>query len=164
MGKTIILNLSNVKLSGNILDVGENFGIIYNLSKDIMDEISIDYVGSETKYLLQEEEYDTCTVFFHLSRMWSNNERQGLIDELSRYIKVGGELLVWDINKEIGKVTNNKIAALLPSGKIKEFDFKNLNPVTKSDIDETKIMLEKFYKIEETKLWEDIHFIKARKV
>lgn len=164
MGKTIILNLSDVKLNGNILDVGENFGVIYNLSKDVMDELSVDYIGSDTKYLLKEEEYDTCTVFFHLSHMWNSSSRQGLIEDITRYIKVGGELLIWDINKEIGKVVNNKIGVLLPSGKVKEFEFKNLNPIIKSDIDETKIILEKYYKIEETKLWEDIHFIKAIKL
>ena len=48
MGKTIVLNLSDIKFTGNILDVGENFGVIYNLSKEIMNEISVDYV-SENK-------------------------------------------------------------------------------------------------------------------
>ena len=34
MGKTIVLNLSDVKLNGDILDVGESFGVIYNISKE----------------------------------------------------------------------------------------------------------------------------------
>ena len=34
MGKTIILNLSNIKLTGDVLDVGESYGVIYNISKD----------------------------------------------------------------------------------------------------------------------------------
>ena len=37
MGKTIILNLSNVILEGDILDVGEIYGVIYNLSKEAFD-------------------------------------------------------------------------------------------------------------------------------
>ncbi len=28
MGKTIVLNLSDVKLQGNIIDIGESFGVI----------------------------------------------------------------------------------------------------------------------------------------
>lgn len=163
MGKTIILNLSDVKLNGDVLDVGENFGVIYNLSTDLEDEVAVDYVGSESRHLLNKEDYDTCTIFFHLSNMWSMNSRLSLIKEVTKYLKVGGEIYIWDINKEVGTVVNNTINALLPSGKLKEFEFKNLNPLSKSNIDDTKIILEKFYKIEETKLWEDIYFIKAKK-
>lgn len=163
MGKTIILNLSDVKLNGDILDVGESFGVIYNLSKDVMDEVSVDYIGSETKHLLLGGEYDTCTIFFCLSNIWSNGTRQNLIKEVTKYLRFGGEICIWDINKDVGEVINNKIRALLPSGKFKEFEFKNLNPLSKSNIDDTKAMLEKYYEIEETKEWEDIHFIKGKK-
>lgn len=164
MGKTMILNLADVKLQGDVLDVGESFGVIYNLSMDTEEEVAIDYVGSENRHLLTKEDYDTCTIFFHLSSMWSMSSRVSLIKEVTKYLKVGGEIYIWDINKEVGTVVNNTINALLPSGKLKEFEFKNLNPISKSSIDDTKIMLEKSYKIEETKLWEDIYFIKAVKL
>lgn len=42
MGKTIILNLSDIKLTGDVLDVGESYGVIYNISKDAIDEVSVD--------------------------------------------------------------------------------------------------------------------------
>lgn len=164
MGKTIVLNLSDVNLKGNILDVGESFGVIYNISKDIMDEISVDYVNEENNYILKEEEYDTCTMFFCLSNMWNFSTRLKLIEEVSKYIKSGGELFIWDINKEVRDMINNKIIAVLPSGKYKEFEFKNLNPIIKSNIEENEKLLEKYYKIEETKLWEDIHFIRGKKI
>lgn len=163
MGKTMILNLSDVKLKGDVLDVGESFGVIYNLSADVEAEVAIDYIGSEHSHLLTWEDYDTCTIFFHLSSMWSMNKRINLIKEVTKYLKVGGEICIWDINKEVGSVINNKINAVLPSGKLKEFEFKNLNPLCKSNIEDTKIMLEKFYEIEETKLWEEIYYIKAKK-
>ena len=47
MGKTIILNLSGVKLSGDVLDVGESYGVIYNISKDAIDEVSIDLLEGD---------------------------------------------------------------------------------------------------------------------
>ncbi|GAA0084337.1 hypothetical protein UT300007_07760 [Clostridium sp. CTA-7] len=164
MGKTIVLNLSDVKLNGDILDVGESFGVIYNISKDVMDEISVDYVGAENSNMLKEEDYDTCTMFFHLSKLWNNSSRLKLIEEVTKYIKVGGSIYIWDINKEIKSIVNNKIMAVLPSGKVREFEFKNLNPLIKSDMEENKKFLEKYYEIEETKLWEDIHFIKGIKL
>lgn len=164
MGKTMILNLSDVKLEGDILDVGESFGVIYNLSADVDEEVAVDYIGTENSHLISGEEYDTCTIFFYLSSMWSMNKRFNLIKDVTKYLKVGGKMCIWDINKEVGKLINNKVNAMLPSGKIREFEFKNLNPLCKSDIDDTKIMLEKFYKIEETKVWEEIYYIKAEKI
>lgn len=163
MGKTMILNLSDIKLKGDVLDVGESFGVIYKLSTDADEEVAVDYIGSEHSHLLNGEDYDTCTIFFYLSSIWSMHSRVNLIKEVTKYLKVGGEICIWDINKEVGAVVNNKMNALLPSGKIKEFEFKNLNPLCKSDIEDTKIMLEKSYKIEETKVWEEIYYIRAKK-
>ena len=163
MGKTIILNLSDIKLKGNILDIGESFGVIYNISKDIMSELSIDYVNGDNNKLI-ENEYDTCTMFFSLSKLWTNFARFKLIEEISKYIKIGGEIYIWDINKEIKEIINNKIITVLPSGNNKEFEFKNLNPIIKSNVDENQKLLEKYFQIEETKIWEDIHFIRGIKL
>ena len=53
MGKTIIINLEKVNISGDVLDVGEkNLGIIYNLTKEAQEEMSLDYVNSESKIQL----------------------------------------------------------------------------------------------------------------
>lgn len=164
MGKTIILNLSKIELKGNILDIGESFGVIYNISKDIECELAIDYVNSEDKSSLLEGEYDICTMFFSLSKIWTNYARLKLIEEISKYIKPNGEIYIWDINKEIKEIINNKIIAVLPSGKEREFDFKNLNPIIRSNVDDNQKILEKYFKIEETKIWEDIHFIKGIKL
>jgi hypothetical protein len=164
MSKTLILNLSDTKLQGNILDVGESFGVIYNISKEVMGEIAIDYIAADNPNNVIEAEYDTCTMFFNLSSIWSNFGKIKLIEEITKYIKVGGEILIWDINKEPKQLIKNKIMAILPSGKIKEFEFKNLNPLAKSALELNEKLLEKHYKIEETKLWEDIHFIKAVKL
>lgn len=164
MGKTIILNLSEIELKGNILDIGESFGVIYNISKDIESELSIDYVNGEENNTLLENEYDICTMFFSLSKIWTNYARLKLIEEISKYIKSNGEIYIWDINKDIKEIINNKIITILPSGKNKEFEFKNLNPIIKSNVDENQKILEKYFKIEETKMWEDIHFIKGIKL
>lgn len=163
MGKRIILNLREVKLKGDILDVGESFGVIYNLSKDILGELAIDFViddSSEENY----GTYDTCAMFFHLSSVFSKSGKQKLIEDVAKYLKPGGEVYIWDINKDSKEIIKNNITAILPSGKMKEFEFKNLNPLSKSLIDINKKLLEKSFEIEDTKLWEDIHYIKAKKI
>lgn len=165
MGKTLVIDLEDIILHGDILDVGEkNLGIIYNLSKEAKDELSLDYVSSDTKIELEDRKYDACTFFFDLNKIWTSLEKEKLIKEISSYIKENGEILIWDINKERGKVFNNKIKVILPNGKIKEFTFKNLNILLSSNIEEIKKILEKYFEIEETKAWEDVFFIKGKKL
>lgn len=166
MGKTIILNLSDFKLNGDVLDIGENFGVIYKICRDSevdSEEFIVDFIKSESNSIIENEKYDICTMFFHLSSIWSNLAKESLIKEITKYIKPGGKIYIWDINKEIGKIFNNKIRVLLPQDKDKEFDFKNLNPLSKSDIEDTKKFLEDEFYIIEEKLWEDIYFLKCEK-
>ena len=165
MGKTLVINLENIILQGDILDVGErNLGIIYNISKEAQDELSLDYVSSDTKIELKDRKYDACTFFFDLNKIWTSIEKERLIREVSSYIKEFGEIYIWDINKERGRVFNNKIKVILPNGKIKEFTFKNLNILLSSNIEEIKKILEKYFEIEETKAWEDVFFIRGKKL
>ncbi|SFC78248.1 hypothetical protein [Clostridium uliginosum] len=165
MGKTLVINLEDIDLKGDILDVGqENFGVIYSISKEIEDELSLDYIFSENKSELKSSEYDACTFFFNLNRFWSSIEKEKLIKEVSSYVKENGEIFIWDINKDRGKVFNNKIKVILPNNRIKEFTFKNLNPVISSSIEEVKKIISKYFNIEEVKLWEDIFFIRAKKI
>lgn len=164
MGKTLVINLDDVKFKGDILDVGEkNLGIIYNLSKEAKDEICLDYVSDDTKIELKDRKYDACTFFFELNKIWTSLEKEKLIREISSYIKENGEIFIWDINKERGKLFNNKIKIILPNDKVKEFTFKNLNILLNSNIEEIKKILEKYFEIVETKSWEDIFFIKGKK-
>lgn len=164
MGKTIILNLSDIELKGDVLDVGESYGVIYNMTKEISDEVSVDMIVSEGEEEVPIEKYDSCTVFFYLSSIWSMSTRYALLNDVAKYIKKGGNIYLWDVNKDVGEVISNKIRVLLPSNDIKEFEFRNLNPVSKSSSDETKIMLEKNYIIDETKEWEHIYFIKGTRI
>ncbi|EKQ53173.1 MULTISPECIES: hypothetical protein [unclassified Clostridium] len=165
MGKTLVINLEDVVLQGDVLDVGEkNLGIIYSISKEVEDELSLDYVSSDTKIELKSREYDACTFFFDLNKMWTSLEKEKLIKEISSYLKEDGEIYIWDINKERGKVFNNKIKVILPNEKVKEFMFKNLNILSSSNIEEIKKILEKYFEIEETKAWEDVFFIKGKKL
>lgn len=165
MGKTLVINLEDVIFQGDILDVGEkNLGIIYNISKEAKDEISLDYVSSDSKVDLKDRKYDACTFFFELNKIWTSLEKERLIREISSYIKESGEIFIWDINKERGKIFNNKIKVILQNEKVKEFTFKNLNVLLSSNIEEIKKILEKYFEIEETKAWEDVFFIKGKKL
>lgn len=165
MGKTLVIDLEDVILKGDILDVGEkNLGIIYSISKEAEEELSLDYVSGEGKVELKDRKYDACTFFFELNKLWTNLEKEKLIREVSAYLNEFGEIYIWDINKERGKVFNNKVKVILANGKIKEFIFKNLNLISSSNVEEIKKIIEKYFEIEETKAWEDVFFIKGKKL
>lgn len=162
MGKIILINLSNIEFKGDVLDFGgEGAGIIYNLSKNASDEIAIDIV--EDKSVPEVEAYDTAVAFFLLSKFFSKAEREKIIKEAYRYLKSNGELYIWDINKSKGKVFNSSIRAIINRDTIREFQIKEMNLLKESNLYECKKNLEKYFKIVDTKKWEDIYFIKAVK-
>ena len=124
MGKTIILNLRDIKLTGDVLDIGESYGVIYNISKDAIDEVSVDLLEGSIDEESTNGGYDTCTVFFYLSSIWREASKVNLIKEASKLVKVGGEICIWDINKEIGEVFNNKVMQYYHQAKQKNLSLK----------------------------------------
>lgn len=164
MKKTLVLNLENIKIKGNILDVVcEDLEVIHNLSEDIQEEMAIDNFENRDIKILEKNKYDVCTFFFNLNSFWNINKKENLINEMSDYIKESGEVYIWDINKNIGELIDVKLKCILPNKEIKEYKIKNNNIFSSSNFEETKKILEKTFKIEETKVWEDIYFIKGIK-
>ena len=164
MGKTLVVNMDYLQIEGDILDISEeNGGVIYSISKDIQDEISVDYVDESNKKILIGREYDACTFLFNLNKLWSNRKRETLVKEITNYIKKDGKIFLWDINKEMGSKILNKIEIILPNGKVKGGLIKNNNPISSCSFEETIKIIQKYYIIEETKVWKEMFFIKGRK-
>lgn len=165
MGKTLIINLNDIKIQGDILDVsGEKNGVIYNISKEVEDEIALDVDYVDDNNILKERKYDAGTIFFNLNNIWSNRKRECLIKEVISYLKENGKIYIWDISKERGKIIDNKVKVVLPNEKVKQVELKNFNPMISCNFEEIKKILEKYCKIEETKVWEDIFYIKAERI
>lgn len=165
MRKTLVLNFEDIKIEGNVLDVAcESLGIINSISEEAQSEIALDYVGKEDNSMLQNSKYDACTFFFNLNSLWNINKREKLINEIANYLEKNGKIYVWDINKNIGELVDSKLRVLLPKGDMREYRIKNNNLFSSSSFEETKKILEKTFKIEETKVWEDIYFIKGIKI
>lgn len=164
MGKTIFINMNNVKIKGDILDLSsDNSGIIYNISKDVEEELSIDYVNSENRSVLEERKYDACTFVFNFNNILGGRKKAKVIKDVIKYLKDDGEIYIWDVNKEGGRFIDYKVNVALPNGNIKNVVLKNYNPLATCSFEEIRKILEKYSDIEETKVWEDIFFIKAVK-
>ncbi|MGL4569842.1 MAG: hypothetical protein ACRCVJ_02115 [Clostridium sp.] len=163
MKKTLILNLKDVKISGEILDISkEDNNIISSLVVEENDEVAIDI--AEESNDLNNKKYEVCTFFFNLSTIWNTTKREMLIDDVYNKLQDNAEIYIWDINKNIGELVDSKLKVLLPKEEIKEYKIKNNNLISSSNVEECKKILEKRFKIEETKVWEDIYFIKGIKI
>lgn len=164
MGKTIFINMNDVKIKGDVLDLSsENSGIIYSISKDIEDELCVDYVGLEDKNILSERKYDACTFVFNLNNIFGSRRKAKVIKEVVNYLKDNGEIYIWDVNKDGGKFIDYKVNVALPNGDIKKVILKSYNPIATCKFEEIKKILEKYSDIKESKVWEDIFFIRAVK-
>ncbi len=164
MKKTLVVKMDYIDIYGDILDVSnEDLGVIYNMYKDIEEELSIDYVDDNTKRVLKGRKYDACTFFFSLNKIWSLRGRDTVLKEVTSYLNTNGKIFFWDINKPKYKTVNNNIKILMPSGKIKGGNITNYNPLCECSYDKMLKLLKKYYIIEETKVWNEMFFIQGKK-
>lgn len=164
MGKTLVINMDGFDICGDILDVCfDNNGVIYCISKEIEDELSIDYVEEGNNELLNTQKYDACTFFFNLNSVWSNRERKNIIKKVSNYLKEDGKIYLWDISKKRGQLIENKFRVKLPKNDFKEITVKNNNPLIECNFEILKKSIQKYYIIEESKEWEDMFYIRGTK-
>ncbi|MGL4772720.1 MAG: hypothetical protein ACRC2K_04055 [Clostridium sp.] len=164
MGKTIVMSLKELNIKGDVLDVGgDDFGVIYNVFREVEDEISLDYADFNDKNRLISNKFDATTFFFVLNDIWPNARREELIGEVISYIKDNGEIYIWDCIKNKGSIINNDIKVLLPNDRLKDFSLKKLNPFTTCTMEEVEKVLEKYCEVVETKQWEEIFYLKAIK-
>lgn len=162
MNKVLILNMEHLKLEGDILDVtSENASVIYSLSKEVEEELSIDYVEEDSE--LEKKKYDVCTFFFNLNNVNGGLKKESLIKKITESLKDNGSIYLWDMNKTRGEVVDYKIKVILPNNKIKEGVIKNLNPLISCNFEEIKKILSKYYIIKEEKQWEDVFFLNGVK-
>jgi len=162
MNKVLILNMEHLKLERDILDVtSENAGVIYSLSKEVEEELSVDYVEEESE--LEKKKYDVCTFFFNLNNVNGGLKKESLIKKVTESLKDNGSIYLWDMNKTRGEVVDYKIKVILPNNKIKEGVIKNLNPLISCNFEEIKKILSKYYIIKEEKQWEDVFFLNGVK-
>ncbi|MPQ42829.1 hypothetical protein [Clostridium tarantellae] len=159
MENILSLDMSNICFKGSTLDVGnDNYGVIYNILKNYSDEISVDYYEDN---LEENYKYDNGVMFFSLSQISSNLEKEKIIEEIWYNLKFGGILYIWDREKKQKEIAKDKINVLLPNGRKKEFNFNNLSPFIDFTENTLEKVLEKYFEIQETKVCDKIIYIKA---
>lgn len=95
--------MENEIFRGNLLDVGtDNYGIIYNIYKQYNEDSNLEYInGAEEKENIKEGYYDNCILLFSFSNIFFKKNRMSLIRDIYRYLKEGGNVYIWDIDKKL---------------------------------------------------------------
>ncbi|MGL5649949.1 MAG: hypothetical protein ACRDDY_19120 [Clostridium sp.] len=157
MKKTILLNLSNLKIKGDVLDFSiDEFSLLDFKKEEINTRNEI--------ALTVEDNYDTGILFFNLNKMIGRGKKEEVIERITNYIKKDGEIYIWDLNKNFGEIVDVELKVLCPNDKFKNVRIKTNNIFSCLNIEEIEKILEKNCIIEETKVWEDIFYIKAKKI
>ncbi|MBY6800392.1 class I SAM-dependent methyltransferase [Clostridium botulinum] len=163
--KEIVINMENEIFRGNLLDVGtDNYGIIYNIYKQYDEDSNLEYInGAEEKESIKEGYYDNCILLFSFSNIFFKKNRMNLIQEIYKYLKKGGNVYIWDIDKKIKETFNGKIKILLPEEKVKNISIKDLNVLKDSSIDTTIKLLDPYFEIKDLKSSDGVYYIKGKK-
>ncbi|ACQ55132.1 class I SAM-dependent methyltransferase [Clostridium botulinum] len=163
--KEIVINMENEIFRGNLLDVGtDNYGIIYNIYKQYNEDSNLEYInGAEEKENIKEGYYDNCILLFSFSNIFFKKNRMNLIQDIYKYLKEGGNVYIWDIDKKIKETFNGKIKILLPGEKVKNISIKDLNVLKDSSIDTTIKLLDPYFEIKDLKSSDGVYYIKGKK-
>lgn len=161
----IVINMENEIFRGNLLDVGtDNYGIIYNIYKQYNEDSNLEYInGAEEKENIKEGYYDNCILLFSFSNIFFKKNRMSLIRDIYRYLKEGGNVYIWDIDKKLKETFNGKIKILLPGEKVKNISIKDLNLLKDSSIDTTIKLLDSYFEIKDLKSSDGVYYIKGKK-
>lgn len=162
MIREVMLDMSNINFKGNTLDVGiDNYGIIYNILKQTEDEISVDYYVEDFNDEYRNQ-YDNGVLFFSLSQINKKN-MDDVLKNIWNNIRFGGNLYLWDREKNKKETVNDKINVIMPNGEEKEIKFIDNSISSEFNIENTKKTLEKYFEIQETRVCDKILFMKAIK-
>lgn len=155
-----VLDLQKLKLMDDVLDFGNSgSGIIYNVQKKYEDEICVDVVDK----LEENKFFKYATIFFFLSKFLSYKDRKRIISEAYNHLHEEGILYIWDFEKKKGNLINEKINVVLPGGKEKVFQYKNINLLNEMNLSRLKKYINEYFELEEVETYDKIFFIKAKK-
>lgn len=157
--------MENEIFKGNVLDIGmDNYGIVYSIYKNHNKDFSTEYIGgSNDSNDIKENSYDICVLFLSFSSIMFKIRRKNLIDRIYSYLKDGGFVYVWDIDKGYGRTFLGNIKVILPEGKSKEISLKCINIFEDTSAESTIKLLKEGFNIIDYKPEDGVYYIKARK-
>ncbi len=130
----LYVSLEKEVFTGNVLDITyENKGIIYNTNKYYDNSLELDYIeNSSFSDGTVKEYYDSCILFFSLSKVRSHREKTKFFKNIYNLMRENGYIYIWDVEKKPFKTIQKNITVSLPDKSIKKFQVKLLNLFTQN--------------------------------
>lgn len=165
MKREIFLNIEEDAMKGNVLDIGaSNSGVIYDLYKKINGTSDVEYLeGKSEKKYIKSDMYDKCILFFSLSFFYLGFYKERMLRNISLYLKDGGHVFIWDIDKGYFKIFNSIIRVVLPSKEFRSLNVKNYNIFQNCSKEKSLKLVSKYFDIEDFKSFNGIYYIKGKK-
>jgi hypothetical protein len=161
------IDMRNIEICGNVLDMGlENCGIIYNIYKLKNNESNFEtrYIeGSKKMEGIEESYYDCCINFFTLRFILSSGGKARYLSRIYDILRDTGYLYIWDIEKSFGKTFSGKVRVMLPDRRIMTLNFTDNNIFKNCSMKNTIKLIEQRFEVVDTRAWDGIYFIKAKK-
>lgn len=104
--KSVFVNFDDIKLEGSVLDLSvKGSSIIPSLMKlqscECDDNVQKDYIKWDSGLIPSEDSrYDTVTAMFSFGKIISRYKTARIIKEVSRVLKRGGKIIIFDINSK----------------------------------------------------------------
>lgn len=125
--KSILVNLENFIIQGNILDISTKGNVVVSEMIEISGkEVEKDFIAWNYKCTsCNARGYDYALAFFSLSSIFDRRRLDKTIKEVKRLLNNNGKLIIWDIYQssvlDLGKF---KIKVILPQKKVVYMRYK----------------------------------------
>lgn len=161
--KEAVISINEEVFQGDMLDIASgNNGIIYSFYKEYNNEVAVDYVNSKDREGFKLNQlYDTCVLLFALSSMVFNYQKSSLIKDINKYLKKGGRIYIWDVDKGYGEFYSRKIKIISPNNKVNSINIRDFNLIKDSSLKTTLKFMRKYFCICDIKTFDGLYYIKA---
>lgn len=149
MGK-IYINLEKEVFKGNVLDITyDNNSVIYNCNKYYDSFVEIGYLENNLKEKKENlNYYDTCVIFFSLTKIKSFDKKRELISHIYSLTKPGAYLYIWDLDKKPFSNFSGIVQISMPDKTIANMKLNDLNIMPQHGREEIKRAMEGYFHVE----------------
>lgn len=177
----ILVDLSSLVISGNILDMGyKGNGIMFRaIKKGIRygecDEAAVtvdpeegnlrcDWLsGHPAELPFQDDTFDAVTVFFSLSCIDRKYKRNKTISEVSRVLKKCGNVYLWDFSSGYTFITSKRLKIILPGMETVRTRIESPGYFKSCSMESIQPVMEHYFKIDEASDFGEYYYIRAEK-
>lgn len=149
MKKSLVIDMRDLKIKGDILDISQPGNTIISqfVSTQLVEEnpLEKDFISYKAgKQYDEKDKYDLALAFFSLNVISSRRRLKNLLESIGNALRCGGKLIIWDYHREgYGIFVNLRVRALMAKGTNGIFELRIHNAPLKPGFYQVISILEK---------------------